>query len=243
MASGEIATSPEAAERAAEAGRTVVLVRAETSPDDVHGMSLSAGILTARGGLASHAAVVARGWGIPAVVGASGIEVRDGEVVIGGRTFRDGDTITIDGASGEVFEGEIPGRTEPVPQARTLLAWAAELGVPIGAGDEPQPSAAPAATPAPARGDARQLHPAARDEGLRDDPGARGFAPHARRKPSSRCSTSWSSTASRRRSRARTGSRRRARVAPRSWRRPTATRGASSRRRRPWTRSSSSTIG
>ena len=113
-------------------------------------MSLSAGILTARGGLASHAAVVARGWGIPAVVGASGIEVRDGEVVIGGRTFRDGDTITIDGASGEVFEGEIPGRTEPVPQARTLLAWAAELGVPIGAGDEPQPSTAPAAAPASA---------------------------------------------------------------------------------------------
>ena len=150
VACGEIATSPDAAERAAEAGRTVVLVRAETSPDDVHGMSLSAGILTARGGLASHAAVVARGWGIPAVVGASGIDVRDGEAVIGGRTFHDGDTITIDGASGEVFEGEIPGWTEPVPQARTLLAWAAELGVPIGAGDEPQPPAAPAATPAPA---------------------------------------------------------------------------------------------
>ncbi|MFL5770653.1 MAG: pyruvate, phosphate dikinase, partial [Chloroflexota bacterium] len=69
IASGEIATSPEAAERAAEAGRRPILVRAETSPDDVHGMSLSAGILTARGGLASHAAVVARGWGIPAVVG------------------------------------------------------------------------------------------------------------------------------------------------------------------------------
>ncbi len=113
-------------------------------------MSLSAGILTARGGLASHAAVVARGWGIPAVVGASGIEVRDGEVVIGGQTLRDGDTITIDGASGEVFEGEIPGHSEPVPQARTLLAWAAELGVPIGAGDEPEPSTAPAEAPASA---------------------------------------------------------------------------------------------
>jgi pyruvate,orthophosphate dikinase len=149
MASGEIATSVSAAERAAEAGRRPILVRAETSPDDVHGMSLSAGILTARGGLASHAAVVARGWGIPAVVGAADLEVRDGEVSVGGRTFRDGDTITIDGGSGEVFEGEVAGRTEVVPAAATLLAWAAELGVPIGAGDEPPTSPAPAAGAAP----------------------------------------------------------------------------------------------
>jgi pyruvate,orthophosphate dikinase len=144
VASGEIVTTAEAAQRAAEAGRTVVLVRAETSPDDVHGMSVAAGILTARGGLASHAAVVARGWGIPAVVGAAGLEVRDGEIEIGGRAMRDGETITIDGGSGEVFAGEIPGRTEPVSQARTLLAWSTELGVPIGAGDEQRPTAAPA---------------------------------------------------------------------------------------------------
>ena len=137
VASGEIVTSAEAAERAAGEGRRVILVRAETSPDDVHGMSLAAGILTARGGLASHAAVVARGWGIPAVVGASRLEVRDSEVAIADRTLHDGETITIDGGSGEVFEGEIPGRSEVVPQAATLLAWAAELGVPIAAGDEP----------------------------------------------------------------------------------------------------------
>jgi pyruvate,orthophosphate dikinase len=137
VASGEIATSPDAAERTAGAGRPVILVRAETSPDDVHGMSLSAGILTARGGLASHAAVVARGWGIPAVVGASGVDVREGEVTIGDRTLRAGETITIDGGSGEVFAGEVSGRTDVVPQAATLLAWAAELGVPIAAGDEP----------------------------------------------------------------------------------------------------------
>jgi pyruvate,orthophosphate dikinase len=147
VASGEIVTNAETAQRAAEGDRTVILVRAETSPDDVHGMSVAAGILTARGGLASHAAVVARGWGIPAVVGAAGIEVRDGEIEIGGRTMRDGDMITIDGGSGEVFEGEIPGRTEPVPQARTLLEWAAELGVPIGAGDEAPPAAPPGAAP------------------------------------------------------------------------------------------------
>jgi pyruvate,orthophosphate dikinase len=137
VASGEVATSPEAAERQTGEGRRVILVRAETSPDDVHGMSLAAGILTARGGLASHAAVVARGWRIPAVVGASGVDVRDGEVAIGERTLRDGDTITIDGGSGEVFAGEIPGRVEPVPEAATLLRWATELGVPIAAGDEP----------------------------------------------------------------------------------------------------------
>ena len=132
MASGPIVTSPEAAQAAAEAGRAAILVRAETSPDDVHGMARAAGILTSRGGLASHAAVVARGWGIPAVVGAAGIEVRDGQVVVGERTLHAGDVITIDGSTGEVFEGTIPGTTEIVPEARTLLAWAEELGIPIG---------------------------------------------------------------------------------------------------------------
>ncbi len=137
VASGEIVTSPDAAVAAAEAGRPVILVRAETSPDDVHGMSRAAGILTARGGLASHAAVVARGWGIPAVVGAAGLRVGDGEVQVAGRTLNEGETITIDGASGEVFAGVIPGRSEVVPQAAILLEWAAELGIPIGDdGDE-----------------------------------------------------------------------------------------------------------
>jgi pyruvate, orthophosphate dikinase len=132
IASGPIVTSPEAAQRSAEQGRAAILVRAETSPDDVHGMASAAGILTSRGGLASHAAVVARGWGIPAVVGASRIEVRDGEVAIGERVLKDGDAITIDGASGEVFEGTIPGTTEVVPEAETMLAWARELGITLG---------------------------------------------------------------------------------------------------------------
>ncbi|HEU4573111.1 MAG TPA: pyruvate, phosphate dikinase [Candidatus Limnocylindrales bacterium] len=131
VASGEIATTPEAAGRAAEAGRSAILVRAETSPDDVHGMARSVGILTARGGLASHAAVVARGWGIPAVVGASGVDVRDGTVALGGRTFREGDTLTIDGSTGEVFEGSVGGAREIVPEARVLLGWARELGIAI----------------------------------------------------------------------------------------------------------------
>ena len=139
-ASGEIATTPEAAVEAAAAGRPVILVRSETSPDDVHGMAKAAGILTAKGGLASHAAVVARGWGIPAVVGASAVQVGDRWVALGDRRFRAGDTITIDGGSGEVFEGAIPGTTEPVPEAATLLGWARELGITVGAEPESAPS-------------------------------------------------------------------------------------------------------
>jgi len=95
-------------------------------------MARAVGILTSRGGLASHAAVVARGWGIPAVVGAAEIEVRDGQVRIADRILNAGDEITIDGSSGEVFEGTIAGTTEVVPEARTLLAWAEELGIPVG---------------------------------------------------------------------------------------------------------------
>ncbi|HET9613888.1 MAG TPA: pyruvate, phosphate dikinase [Candidatus Limnocylindrales bacterium] len=135
LASGEVATDPAAAAQAAEAGRSVILVRSETSPDDVHGMAKAAGILTARGGLASHAAVVARGWGIPAVVGASAVEVAPDEIRVGERRIAVEEMISIDGSTGEVFAGRVPGATEPVPEAKTLLAWAMELGVPIGAGD------------------------------------------------------------------------------------------------------------
>jgi len=132
IASGPIVTSPEAALAAAGAGRPAILVRAETSPDDVHGMALAAGVLTARGGLASHAAVVARGWGIPAVVGTAGLEVGDGTVRVGDRVLAAGDVITIDGSTGDVFEGAVAAATEAVPEARILLDWARELGIPIG---------------------------------------------------------------------------------------------------------------
>jgi pyruvate,orthophosphate dikinase len=132
VASGPIATSPEAAIRAADAGRPAILVRTETSPNDVHGMARAAGILTSRGGLASHAAVVARGWGIPAVVGAVDLRVGDGRIEIGDRVLAAGDEITIDGSSGEVFAGAILGSTEVVPEAGTLLAWARELGIDVG---------------------------------------------------------------------------------------------------------------
>ena len=133
VASGEIVTSPDAAVAAAEAGRTVILVRRETSPDDVHGMAQAAGILTSTGGLASHAAVVARGWGIPAVVGAADVEVGDDGIVVGGRSFAAGETITVDGTTGEVFAGAMAGAAEVVPEAATLLGWARELGIRIGA--------------------------------------------------------------------------------------------------------------
>ena len=146
VASGPIATDPEAAIAAADAGTPAILVRAETSPDDVHGMARAAAILTSRGGLASHAAVVARGWGIPAVVGAEAVEVADGEVSIGDRTLRAGDVITIDGGTGEVFDGAIGGTTEIAPEAATLLEWARAAGIEVD-GARPETS-----TGAPPRG-------------------------------------------------------------------------------------------
>ncbi len=145
IASGEIVLSADDAVAAADTGRHVILVRAETSPDDVHGMAKSAGILTARGGLASHAAVVARGWGLPAVVGARALSIADGGVTIGNRTLAVGAAITIDGASGDVFAGEVAGAGVVVPEADVLLGWARELGIAI-----PPPGADVGDTPAAA---------------------------------------------------------------------------------------------
>ncbi|MGA5544946.1 pyruvate, phosphate dikinase [Mycobacterium sp. NPDC051198] len=119
---------------AAEAEDDVILVREETDPDDVHGMSVAKGILTMRGGLVSHAAVVARGWGIPAVVGADGLSI-DGDSIVGSDgevKFRAGDTITIDGSSGEVWLGGPVGSDDEVgttadvllPELNVLDAWA-----------------------------------------------------------------------------------------------------------------------
>ena len=98
-------------------------------------MASSVGVLTARGGLASHAAVVARGWGIPAVVGAASLRVDDHHIALDGRRLAAGDVITIDGGTGEVFEGDVSGGTVIAPEAATLLAWARELGIRIGPGE------------------------------------------------------------------------------------------------------------
>jgi len=109
-ATGEIVFSSDEAEEARGQGRKVILVRVETSPEDIHGMHAAEGILTTRGGMTSHAAVVARGMGKPCVcgVGALRVDYRNGTLVAMGRTFRKGDVITIDGGSGQVLEGAVP---------------------------------------------------------------------------------------------------------------------------------------
>ena len=124
-AAGRIVLSAEAAMEAGDRGEAVILVRPETTPDDVLGMQASRGILTARGGMVSHAAVVARGWGIPAVVGAGRIDIDGDAVHVGRRTLRAGDEITIDGSSGKVYLGilDTAGADAP-PELETLLAWA-----------------------------------------------------------------------------------------------------------------------
>ncbi len=144
---GEVALTSEDAVTRADAGRDVILVRAETSPDDIHGMARACGILTATGGFASHAAVVARDWNKPAVVGAAEVapDPAAGTVAIAGRVFPAGTLISIDGATGEVFEGRASGVEEVVPEARVLLGWARELGIAIGA-EEAAPATGGAAS-------------------------------------------------------------------------------------------------
>jgi pyruvate, orthophosphate dikinase len=106
-AAGEIVFSADEAEAAKAKGREVILVRAETSPEDIHGMHAAVGVLTARGGMTSHAAVVARGMGRPCVAGAGAlkIDMKSLTVSVGQRVLRGGDVITIDGASGQVLAG------------------------------------------------------------------------------------------------------------------------------------------
>ena len=109
-ATGEIVFSSQDAEDARKIGRKVILVRAETSPEDIHGMHAAEGILTTRGGMTSHAAVVARGMGKPCVSGAGSLRVdyRTGTLMAMGLKLEKGDVITIDGASGQVLKGAVP---------------------------------------------------------------------------------------------------------------------------------------
>ncbi|MEZ5375095.1 MAG: putative PEP-binding protein [Acidimicrobiales bacterium] len=124
-ASGAIVLSADAAMAAGDQGRDVILVRSETTPDDVLGMQASRGILTVRGGLVSHAAVVARGWGIPAVVGAADVHIDGDTVTINDTVLRAGDEITIDGSTGEIYAGRLETfGSVPPPELDTLLAWA-----------------------------------------------------------------------------------------------------------------------
>ena len=130
-ASGVVVFDSETAERRAGLGDAVILVRIETSPEDIHGMHAARGILTARGGMTSHAAVVARGMGRPCVSGAGTISIdakaRVMRVNVAGQTreVREGDTITIDGASGEVMLGEVPTvQPELAGDFGVLMGWA-----------------------------------------------------------------------------------------------------------------------
>jgi pyruvate, orthophosphate dikinase len=120
--------SADDAAEAASRGEAVILVRSETSPEDVHGMIVSKGILTSRGGLVSHAAVVARGWGTPAVVGADGVHIRGTSFEAGGVTVNEGDLISVDGSTGRVMLGAVEVTVaEPPPEFATILGWADEI--------------------------------------------------------------------------------------------------------------------
>jgi pyruvate,orthophosphate dikinase len=126
-ASGAVVLDADTAERRAERGEAVILVRVETSPEDIHGMHAARGVLTARGGMTSHAAVVARGMGRPCVSGASAISIDmpSRTLKIGNRDLKEGDVITLDGATGEIMAGEVATiEPELVGHFGTLMAWA-----------------------------------------------------------------------------------------------------------------------
>lgn len=127
-ATGIVVFEANDAARVAADGTKVILVRPETTPDDAHGMAVAAGILTSTGGPSSHAALVARGWGIPCIVGCEALKVdlEKKKVSVGDVTFGEGDKITIDGGTGEVLLGELELHvpTELSPETKTILGWA-----------------------------------------------------------------------------------------------------------------------
>lgn len=129
-ASGLAVFDSDTAEKRANAGDAVILIRVETSPEDIHGMHAARGILTARGGMTSHAAVVARGMGRPCVSGAGSLSINAREKVmrVGTREVREGDMVTIDGATGEVMAGQVPTvQPELSGDFGTLMTWADEV--------------------------------------------------------------------------------------------------------------------
>ncbi len=129
-ATGEVVFTADEAEKLAADHHDVILVRAETSPEDIHGMHAARGILTARGGMTSHAAVVARGMGRPCVSGAGSvkIDIAKGEMSADGVIIKRGEIITIDGAAGKVFKGKVKMRQpELTGDFGTLMGWADEM--------------------------------------------------------------------------------------------------------------------
>ncbi len=123
-AAGAVVFDPDVAEKRAQSGERVILVRTETSPEDFHGMVAAQGILTARGGLTSHAAVVARGMGKPCIAGCSDLRLDAEGMHLGGRTLKEGDFITLDGTTGRILLGDLP-LVEPETGAdfETFMRW------------------------------------------------------------------------------------------------------------------------
>ena len=132
-------------ETSARAGRgePVVLIRRETSPADVAGMAEARGLVTTLGGIVSHAAVVARSWGIPAVVGAASIEVRADGITVAGAHVASGETVTVDGDRGLLLRGAHPGSRVELEEVRVLRAWRAELQQPAGSRATPEAAEGP----------------------------------------------------------------------------------------------------
>jgi pyruvate,orthophosphate dikinase len=145
-ASGKIVLDADTAEQRGKAGEKVILVRWETTPDDIHGLIHAVGVLTAHGGMTSHAAVVARGMGKPCVAGcdALSIDIDARKIALGGQTLVEGDVLTIDGGTGAVIVGEVPLVPPQVnDDLETILGWGDEhrrLGVRANA-DTPQDAA------------------------------------------------------------------------------------------------------
>ncbi|MHB8985143.1 MAG: pyruvate, phosphate dikinase [Eubacteriales bacterium] len=129
-ASGIVVLDADQAEKLGEEGKKLILVRTETTPDDIHGIVAAQGILTSRGGMTSHAAVVARGMGKPCVCGCEALRIDydNNEFRVGDLVVRQGDIISIDGASGSVIMGEVPMiDPELSPEFKELLNWADEI--------------------------------------------------------------------------------------------------------------------
>lgn len=126
---GEIVFNPSESERLCKQGKKVILVRNETCPDDIHGIVPAQGVVTSRGGMTSHAAVVARGMGKPCVAGCEAfkVDLQNETVDVSGHTLFKGDVISIDGSTGEIFKGAIATQAPHMTdEFRTLLAWADE---------------------------------------------------------------------------------------------------------------------
>ena len=129
-ATGRVIFDPDEAEEKVNEGHKVILVRHETSPDDFHGMAAAEAILTARGGMTSHAAVVARGMGTPCVVGAGDLHIQteEGLMQVGSYEVRRGDWVTVDGSTGQIFLGQVPTKQPELGDYfQTLMDWADDV--------------------------------------------------------------------------------------------------------------------